>query len=69
MSGELSGALIDEASQALTSVVRLTLPAERWPAVGEAVNRIDDAAWAGDESALRTGLKNLRGAVIGTPIT
>ena len=66
MSGELSGALIDEASQALTSVVRLTLPAERWPAVGEAVNRIDDAAWAGDESALRTGLKNLRGAVIGT---
>jgi hypothetical protein len=63
---ELSGALIDEVSQALTSVVRLTLPAERWPAVGEAVNRIDDAAWAADEAALRTGLKNLRGAVIGT---
>ena len=66
MSGELSGALNDEASQALTSVVRLTLPAERWPAVGEAVNRIDDAAWAADEVALRTGLKNLRGAVMGT---
>lgn len=66
MSGELSGALLDEVSQALTSVVRLTLPAERWPAVGEAVSSIDDAAWAGDEAALRTGLKNLRGAVIGT---
>lgn len=66
MSGELSGSLIDEASQALTAVVRLTLPAERWPAAAEAVTRIEDAAFDGDETVLRTGLRNLRGAVIGT---
>ncbi len=59
-------ALIDEATLALTSVVRLTLPAQRWPAVSEAVNRMDDAVWNGDERALRTELKNLRSAVIGT---
>ena len=66
MAGGLSESLIDEAAQSLTSVVRLTLPAERWPAVGDAVNRMDDAVWAGDEGAVRAELKNLRGAVIGT---
>lgn len=59
-------ALTDEVSVALTSVVRLTLPAERWPAVAEVVHRMDDSVWTGDEKALRADLKKLRSAVIGT---
>ncbi len=59
-------ALIDEASVTLTSLPRLTLPPERWPAVAEAVNGLDDAVWADDEKSLRAELKRLRGAVIGT---
>jgi hypothetical protein len=66
VSNELPAELIDEASLALTSVLRLTLPPERWSAVGEAVHGMDDAVWAGDEKALRSELKRLRGAVIGT---
>ncbi|OBF15650.1 hypothetical protein A5727_14550 [Mycobacterium sp. ACS4331] len=59
-------ALIDEVSVTLTSLPRLTLPPERWPAVAESVNRLDDAVWTGDEKILRAELKRLRGAVIGT---
>ncbi len=66
MTAELSAELIDEASQTLTSVVRLTLPAERWTAVAESVNRMDDSVWAADEQAVRAELKKLRAAVIGT---
>lgn len=66
MADELSAALTDEVSVALTSLVRLTLPPERWPAVAEVVHRMDDAVWLGEEAALRTELKKLRAAVIGT---
>ena len=66
MTDGLPDVLLDEASTALTAVLRLTLPAERWEAVGEAVNGMDAAVWAEDEKALRAELKNLRGAVIGT---
>ncbi len=66
MADELSPALTDEVSVALTSLVRLTLPPERWPAVAEVVHRMDDAVWLGEEAALRTELKKLRSAVIGT---
>lgn len=66
MAEPLSVQLVDEILVALTSVVRLTLPADRWDAVGESVRRIDDAVWANDEKAARTQLKMLRGAVVGT---
>ncbi|CAJ1583630.1 hypothetical protein [[Mycobacterium] wendilense] len=66
MADELPAALTEEVSVALTSLVRLTLPPERWPAVAEVVHRMDDAVWLGQEAALKTELKKLRSAVIGT---
>ena len=58
--------LVDETALALTSMLRLTLPPERWDAVGEAVLRMDDAVALSDAAEVRIQLSKLRSAVIGT---